>query len=57
MKPESYFHRSLDRKERRRLRRERILRSYDIAAQDPDFLRERDEIVRAFDATIADGLR
>ena len=48
--------RRLPRAERRRHRRERIPRAYAVAAQDPEYLADEADLVRAFDPTVADGL-
>lgn len=48
--------RPLSRKQRLRMYRQRALRGYALAANDPDFQRDNDEIAQAFDCTVADGL-
>ena len=43
-------------RERLRADRQRMLESYAAAAADPEFMRELEEVDRAFDVTVGDGL-
>lgn len=51
-----FIHRLRRRKGARRCRRKQIMRSYHLAARDPAYLEDEEEIIRAFDATVGDGL-
>lgn len=52
----AYFTRPIGRRQRLRMRGDRIRRSYQRAAQDPAFIADTLEMDRAFDVAITDGL-